>query len=175
MYRRKCRTSKAFMVIAVSGFVMPLLLRAGDEPSKENAKKEQDMLERIDKLSSSLRTDLPLAARLAINAGPLRQMVSVADDFLKLFPKSSERDHVSIVKMSALAELALTRPEDLEELLAFTKKVSAGRPKEPLASESAFYSIQAFVHASRRAGMSSDLRLQGTVERYAAFLENHRE
>lgn len=173
MCRRKCRLEKAVMAVAVSSLAMPLLLRAGDVPSAENAKEEQGLLERIDKLSSSLRTDLPLNVRLTLNAGQLRQIVAISDDFLRLFPKSPTRDHVLVAKLAALAELARTRPEYLEELLALTKEVSAGQPKEPLASECAFYAIQAFVHAARRARMSRDRRMQGTVERYAAFLDDY--
>ena len=173
MCRWKCRLAKAGMAVAVSGFVMPLLLRADDAPSAENAKEEQGLLERIDKLSASLRTDLPLPVRLTLNDGQLRQIVSISDDFLKVFPKSPARDHVLVAKLAALAELSRTRPEYLEELLALTKEVSAGQPKEPLASECAFYAIQAFVHAARRAGMGRDRRMHGTVERYASFLDDY--
>ena len=173
MCRWKCRLSKAVMAVAVSGFAMPLLLRADDAPSAENAKNEQGLLERIDKLSSSLRTDLPLSVRLTLNDGQLREIVAISDDFLKLFPKSPARDRVLVAKLAALAELARTRPEYLDELLAFTKEVSAGQPKEPLASECAFYAIQVFVHAARREGMSRDRRMQGMVERYASFLDDY--
>ena len=170
MYRRNCRLAKAVMAVAVSGFVTPLLLRADEMPSAENAKNEQEMLDRIGKLSSSMRTELPLPVRLALNAGQLREIVSISDDFLKLFPKSPARDRVLVAKLAALAELSRARPEYLSYLLALTQEISSGQTKEPLVSECAFYAIQAFVLAVRREGMSRDHRLQGTAERYAAFL-----
>ena len=111
--------------------------------------------------------------RLTLNAAQLREIVAISDDFLKLYPMSPARDRVLVGKLVALAELSRTRPEYLEQLLALTMEVSAGQPKEPLASECAFHAIQAFVLAARREGMRQDRRLQGTVERYAAFLDDY--
>lgn len=173
MCRRKCRFAIAVMAVAVSSLAMPLLLRAGDVPSAENAEKEQELAERIDKLSSSLRTDLPFQMRLMVNAQQLREIVTISDDFLKRYPKSHVRDRVLVAKLTALAELSRTQPEYLEQLIALTQEISSGRPKGPLASECAFCAIQTFVLAARRDGMTRERRMQGAMERYRAFLDDY--
>jgi len=154
--------------------VTPTPLHADKETADEKVKAEEKMFERIERLSASLRTDLPFQLRLASNVSQLRQVVSISDNFLKLYPKSSMRDRVLIAKLAALAELSRMRPEYLEQLLALTQEISSGQPKQPLASECAFYSIQSFVLAARREGITHDRRMRGTMERYRAFLDDHR-
>lgn len=173
MCRRKYRLAKAVMAVAALVLAMPPLLRAGDVPSAESAKEEREMLERIDKLSSSLRTDLPIQVRLTVNAGQLREIMTIADDFLKRYPRSQVRDRVLVAKLLALAELSRARPEYLEQMIALTQEISSGQPKEPLASECAFCAIQAFILAARREKMTHELRMQGSIERYRAFLDDH--
>ncbi|MCH8148629.1 MAG: TlpA family protein disulfide reductase [Planctomycetes bacterium] len=172
MCRRKCRLAKAVMAVAALALAMPLLLRAGDVPSAESAKEEREMVERIDKLSASLRTDLPFQVRLTVNAGQLREIMSIADDFLKRYPRSQARDRVLVAKLLALSELSRMRPVYLEQLIALTQEISSGQPTGPLASECAFCSIQAFILVARRENMTQERRIQGAIERYRAFLDD---
>ena len=169
----KSRLARAVGAVVLTCLVAPATLHAGEEAVDEKVNAEKKMFERIEQLSASLRADLPFQIRLTFNAAQLREIVSVSNDFLKLYPMSSTRDRTLVAKLAALAELSRMRPEYLEQLLTLTREISSGQPAEPLASECAFYSIQSFVLAARREGITRDRRMRGTMERYRAFLDDH--
>ena len=134
---------------------------------------ETHLVNQIERLQASLRTDLPLPARFLANAPRLQEIVGHADELLKRYPKSAYRDKALIAKLTALAELSRGQPRFLEQLRSLTDEVSAGNPRGLLASENAYYAIQAFVLGARYEGMPEDRKIHGTIERYEAFLEDY--
>ena len=106
----------------------------------------------------------------------LRKVALIAhvDALLERYPESDKADQARIVKLQTLGELAFTaEPKYLDQLLAYIHEIGKSKPTGLLASELAYYSIQAFVMGARREQMPHERRLQGTMERYAAFLEDH--
>ena len=134
---------------------------------------EAYLVDKIDRLGASLRTDLPLQARFLANAPQLQEIVVYVDELLKRYPKSNHRDKALVAKLTALAELSRGQPRFLEQLLSLTDEISAGNPRGFLASENAYYAIQAFVLGARYQGMPKDRKIQGTIERYEAFLDDY--
>ena len=130
---------------AVIGFVVQVSTReTPDRPPVSKEPSEADLVQRIKTLTDTLRTDLPLQARLMLNAEQLRDIVARCDELLKRFPKSSFRDRALIAKLAALADLARAQPIFLEQLQSLTAEIAAGNPQGFLASENAFYAAQAF-------------------------------
>ena len=157
-----------------------LLLRVGPaaapeagSPQNPGRATEDQLVERIEKLSTSLRGGLPLQARVTLNAGQLREIILTVDELLRRYPTSSHKDKAIATKLAALAELARARPRYLEQLISFTDEIAEGNPQGWLASENTFYAIQAFVLGARYEDMPDERRLRGTIERYEAFLEDH--
>ncbi|MCH7871298.1 MAG: TlpA family protein disulfide reductase [Planctomycetes bacterium] len=92
---------------------------------------------------------------------------------LARFANSRFTEQVTATKLKALAELARSDQDRLDELLELTAEINRGNPGPRLASENAFYAIQGFVLGARLEKIPARRRLAGTVERYEAFLTDH--
>jgi thiol-disulfide isomerase/thioredoxin len=102
-------------------------------------------------------------------------MLDYCDALLERFPDSNFREEALILKLTALSGLARTRPGYLQELLTLTEEIARQNPEGRLASENAYYSIQAFVLGARFEDMPEERRILGTRERYEAFLADYPE
>ncbi len=100
-------------------------------------------------------------------------LMSVIDEFLKRFPKSSFREDAILAKLATLAQYARIHPEFAHELLKYQEDLAKENPSQRIREESDFYALQAFVLAARAENMPEDRRLQGAVERYEAFLSDY--
>ncbi|MHC5111025.1 MAG: redoxin domain-containing protein [Planctomycetota bacterium] len=103
----------------------------------------------------------------------LQKIVTFASALAERFPESSYRNEALIMKLSALSGLAATNPPYAAELLRATDAVSGESPTGKLASENAYFTIQAFVYTARAEGMPEEKVLAGAEERYRAFIEDH--
>ena len=100
-------------------------------------------------------------------------MLDYVDTLFERFPNSSFRDEALILKLTSLSGLARTEPRYLQELLSLTEQVAKENPQGRLASENAFYAIQAFTLGARFEEMPEEHRFKGMRERYEAFLEDY--
>ena len=133
---------------------------------------EETIILMIQHLAELQETGASLPRPPAIRLEQRRQMLLHVDTLLERYPKSSFRNRALILKLKALADLARTRPEDLKRLLLWTEHIDGSDVKGELASENAFYAMEAFVYGARYEGMPDKRRRIGTMERYEAFLED---
>ncbi len=101
------------------------------------------------------------------------EAITHVDALLARFANSPFTEKVTTTKLKALAELARSDRARLDQLLELTAKIDRGNPSPRLASENAFYAIQGFVLGARLEKMPPPRRMEGTVERYEAFLTDH--
>lgn len=101
------------------------------------------------------------------------EAITHVDILLTRFAHSPFAEEATATKLKALAELARSDQDRLDELLELTAEIDRGNPGPRLASENAFYAIQGFVLGARREKMPPPQRLAGTVERYEAYLTDY--
>jgi len=101
------------------------------------------------------------------------EALAYIDALLARFPESNFREEAMILRLSCLASLARVSNEHLDKLLSQTSTISEQPPSGRLASENAYYAIQAFVLGARRENMPPERRLAGGMERYEAFLADY--
>lgn len=145
----------------------------GSPEKPEHAVVEQRVLiDRIEKLalrgSPEFQADLDLAARIPEQA----DLVAAVDALLKSYPDTVYREPALIAKLAALGLLARTASDRLDQLLALTEEIARTNPKGELASENAYFAIQAFILGARREKMPDQRRMEGAMERYRAFLSD---
>lgn len=134
---------------------------------------EESLIAIIRKLDESPKED-GAAPPASQGAGPGRaDLLAYLDEFLKRFPKSPFRTDAFIIKLRTLASYARVQPAFLTELLELNETIRKEKPDERLAAENDYYAIQAFVMGARHEKMAEDRKLQGTAERYRAFIEDH--
>lgn len=140
---------------------------------------EQLLIERIRLLSSRA---LPQDHDRASTSGPssfyeramiLEAALLHADALLDRFENTTHRTEVLMVKLKSLAALARLQPHRLNELSLLTRRLSEEKVEEPLASQSAYFAIQAFVLSARLESMTTQRMLTGSMERYQAFLQDY--
>ena len=143
-------------------------------PSQDPAEtSEENLIQYIRNFRRILEYQDKKARRVGARAILSEELITHADALIVRFPNSSFKDEAIVAKLGALAELARTKSPYLGELLALTGEIARQNPAGQLASENEFYAIQAFVLAARREKMPEPKRLQGTAERYVAFLEGY--
>lgn len=102
-----------------------------------------------------------------------QQTLAHIDTLLTRFPDTGFKSEALIVKLAAMAELARFHPIYLTQLLELTDEIGRTKATGELASEGAYFAIQAFVLGARREKMPEQRRLSGTRERYESFLKDH--
>ncbi|MHC4696174.1 MAG: TlpA family protein disulfide reductase [Planctomycetota bacterium] len=134
---------------------------------------EEYFVQKIKGLDKSAQEAAPIPPQLRRQVAAEELLLFHVDELLKRYPATEFKEDALIAKLRALAHLARASPPHLGQLLTLTGELARGEPKGKLASENAFYAIQAFVLGARREGMPEQRRLQGTIERYRAFLEDY--
>lgn len=157
--------------IAVVGLTLSTT-RTDAQPGGPDDLSEKALIERIKRLGSVVPTDVSKGQPFAVRAAGSQQLVTDVDTLLARFPNTTFKDEALILQLGALAELARVHPDYLRGLLMLTDEITSRHPKGRLASENAFYAIQAFVLGARAENMPQKRRLVGTQERYAAFLDD---
>jgi len=152
------------MALAVTVRPVPVSAQTPDPSSIPEDASESYVVREIMRMRESTEIDPRLK--------PL-YILDYVDTLLERFPNSSFRDEALILKLTSLSGLARTEPRYLQELLSLTERVAKENPQGRLASENAFYAIQAFVLGARVEDMPEERRLLGVRERYEAFLEDH--
>ncbi len=99
-------------------------------------------------------------------------LLDAIEALLTRFPETGLRDEAQITRLETLARLARSDSGFVGKLLELTDSIAASKPRGNLASENAFYAVQAFVLGARLEQMPEDRRLRGTLERYKAFVED---
>ncbi len=142
---------------------------------KPGAVDEAKLIGRIKELTRRDRTNYPPEAERAIRLLEQQDTLELIENLLKRFPGTSFREDAVIIKLGIYAEFSRIKVEYLEQLLAMTQEIAAGKPSKILAAENDFYAIQAFVYAARNEGMPVERLRLGTAERYRAFLDGYPE
>ncbi|MGD2108279.1 MAG: TlpA disulfide reductase family protein [Phycisphaerae bacterium] len=135
-----------------------------DQPS------EQDMIRDVTRLGAFDPDRVPEEERLGTRQAVNQQLVLTVDALLERFPETRFREQALILQLGSLADLARVHTGYLSRLLAQTEQIAKRNPTGRLASENAYYAIQAFVLGARAENMPRERRLRGTQERYQAFL-----
>ena len=138
----------------------------------ENAS-ESFLVENIKRLGESSQPGVPIEIELSLHGSDKLAVLVYIDELLERYPQSTFRQRALIIKLETLAQLARGRHDYLQQLLSVTAEIAAGKPQGKLASENAFFAIQAFVLGARYEGMPEERRIKGTIERYEAFLEDY--
>jgi len=141
------------------------------EPTDASA--EAVLIQRIRDLTNRKSTHDNRPAEKAVQLVEMREALHLVDQLLARFPETSFRDDALIIKLRGLAEFARVSPEKLAQLMMLNEEIAKGKPSERLAAENDFFAIQAFVYGARAEEMPEALRIEGTTERYRAFLERH--
>ncbi|MGB2984786.1 MAG: hypothetical protein WBE26_02795, partial [Phycisphaerae bacterium] len=144
-----------------------------DQPNSPKDVSEASLVENIKRLSKPELVGLSDAQPLPLQLAVKQQTLAYIDALLERYPKTSFREEALVIKLRTLADLARVHPAHLQQLLSLTDEIARGGAKDRLASENAFYAIQAFVLGARHEGMPERRRLIGTRERYEAFLEDY--
>ncbi|RME39708.1 MAG: TlpA family protein disulfide reductase [Planctomycetota bacterium] len=136
---------------------------------------EQDIVGRIRRLRDwrALAPQGTPEQRRKVRLTARRLTVRYVDELFRRFPQTQFRSEAWIAKLEALADLARVDSKALGALLELTARIARSHPDESLAAENDYYAIQAFVLGARFERMPDRKRLQGTIERYEAFLEDH--
>lgn len=134
---------------------------------------EDSLVTALRRLSIPLESKGPAEAGRLLRETQQRWILAYADALLERFPQTSHREEVLVAKLGAFALLARTDVAHLGKLLRFTEEIEKANPSETLAAENAFYAIQAFVMGARLENMPREKQLQGTIERYHAFLDDY--
>lgn len=134
---------------------------------------EAFFVEKIKNLDELAQKAASTPEQLTRQAAAQELLLFHIDELVRRYPGSASKDRVLIAKLRTLAHLARTSPAHLGRLLAVTDELTQSEPTGELASENAFYAMQAFVLGARREGMPRQRRLQGTIERYHAFLKDY--
>ena len=134
---------------------------------------ESYLIDNITRLAPTPIPGVPIELELTLHGSEKQELLAYVDALLEHYPQSPFRRQALIIKLQTLAQLARGRPDYLQQLLSLTGEISSGNPRGELASENAFYAIQGFVLGARYEGMPERQRIQGTVERYEAFLQDH--
>lgn len=170
------RFRNTFAYFLIAGAVPSANLRAQQAPSAPDATaefSETALIARIQKLGEPPKTSGSRRDQFLKVLPAMQETVRRVDELLARFPESSFRTDAMIVKLRVLSALARSGPIYIERFRAFTEEISQSGASGRLASEGAFYAIQAFVFGSRHEKMPEDLRLGGTLERYDAFLKDY--
>jgi len=133
---------------------------------------EAELVDQIKKLRGDKgdHSRLSDAATKRDNSGALLDAV---DALLDRFPQSEFKEQALLTKLETLSRLAQTRSEYVGRLLELTESVAKVNPKGELASENAYFAVQAFVLGARLEEMPENRRLLGTLERYKAFVDDY--
>lgn len=134
---------------------------------------EEQLIAALDKMRDDPRADF-LPGDLASHGNDHKeQIIATVDELLRRFPRTTHRDEALILKMEMLAHLSQVNHHAIGLLLQTTREIQATKPEGKLAVMTAYYSIQAFVVASRVEDMPEQQRLYGALERYRAFVEDY--
>ncbi len=167
----RMRTSSHGLGLLAAGVSLALIQgTTRGQTTEPGAFSEEALVERIKKLTEVDTSGVPDGQRLAIRQTANQQVVAEVDTLLGRYPKTKFRDEALIVELAALADLARLHAGYLERLLSQTQRIAKSDPSDRLASENAYYAIQAFVLGARAENMPDERRLVGTQERYEAFL-----
>ena len=127
---------------------------------------EQTIIRELERLKED--TSLSRAVRF-------QTILNHVDALLKRYPNTAYKDEALILKLDVYSGLAQADRRYVQELLVLTDSIACEKPQGRLASENAYYAIQAFVHGARLEDMPEERRLMGARERYEAFLEDYPE
>ncbi len=156
--------------VALSGQVEDV-----DNASASEIVSEASLIEAIESLQGSGEGLDGDKSRMETITERRADLVRYVDMLLKRYPDTKHREQALIAKLEALATLARIHPNYLNRFLTYTYTLEAKDDLSPLlASEVDFFAIQAFVLGARREGMPVHRRMQGTLERYEAFVENRK-
>lgn len=170
------RVTNAFAYVLIAGAVPLVNLRAQQPPSAPDAAgnlAEAALIARIQKLGEPPKTSGSRRDQFLKALPAMQESLRLSDELLARFPESSFRTDAMIVKLRVLSALARSGPIYIERFRVFTDEIARSGASGRLASEGAFYAIQAFVFGSRHEKTSEDLRLRGTRERYDRFLTDY--
>ncbi len=150
-------------MIAVMGTVQTAAQQRQVEPIPARAT-EHSLIKEIERLREA--DDMGRNLRLL-------RTIDYVDALLDRYPETDFRGEALTLKLAALAGLSRVHSSYAGELLSLTEQIASEKPTGRLASENAYYAIQAFVHAARLEDMPEQARMFGTQERYVAFLEDY--
>ncbi|UCE60428.1 MAG: redoxin domain-containing protein [Phycisphaerales bacterium] len=168
-------TKIGLMALAFAAALNPLPTAGQDTPAPampENPS-EEFLTQNIQRLDEFGRDPMPAGAKYKHQAAGDQVLILYVEMLLEQYPKTAYKDAALIAKLGALARRARMNPLFLQELLTATKEISHSKPKGKLASENAYYAIQAFVFGARYEDMPDERRRKGTIERYRAFIEDY--
>lgn len=148
---------------------------ASGQRTGPNEFSEEALVQHIKTLSAVDTGKIPDEQRLAVRQAANQRVVGEVDTLLERYPKTKFRDEALVVQLAALADLARIHTGYLRRLRSQTERIAKGKPTGRLASENAYYAIQAFVLGARAEKMPDQRRLLGTKERYEAFLADFRQ
>ena len=170
------RSRNTLTCILITGAVLSANLhaqQASSAPGAAGELSEAALIARIQELGEPPKTSGSRRDQFLKALPNMQEAIRRVDELLVRFPKSSFRTDAMLVKLRALSALARSGAIYIERFRAFTAEIAQSGVSGRLASECAFYAIQAFVFGARHAKMPEDLRLRGTLERYDAFLTDY--
>jgi len=133
---------------------------------------EAQLIAALDELRDDPKAEFLPGDLAAEGSAHKETILATIEELLLRFPNTSHRDEALILKMETLAHLAHASDRYVGPFLQATHEVQQSKPKGKLAVMAAYYSIQAFVLASRLEKMPEEKRLYGALERYRAFVED---
>ncbi len=158
--------------------VAPALGQNAADTNQKNDTSESSLIEEIKESRASVSVGVVDRAEIEAKIVRYEKALSQVDKLLSTHPGTSFKEDALVFKMEVLSELSRIRPKYQRQLLKATSTIAEDElirknPKGKLASENAFFAIQAFVYGARSEGMPRDRQRQGAVERYEGFLNDY--
>ena len=165
------RASAGLLLLACLATATPT--QASGPAADDSAITEDKLIAVIKALSEPGATSLAPDKERELQRKRRLELVLAVDDLLERFPESKFADEACIAKLQALGYLARFNPRYLAHLGEFQEWVKGRKPTGELAAQADMTGIEIFVIGARFEDMPVDRQLQGTFERYEAFLKDH--
>lgn len=135
---------------------------------------ESAMIAKIRELFVPMPDPSPLKPMRLTDSAKKLELLSYCNAYLQRFPKGEHMDEVLIAKLNTLGKLAFFKPEYLKALKDLTGDIPKMNPEGELASENAYFGIEAHVLDTRVRGAKPQKELLETYfKRYEKFIENY--